>query len=76
MTSHRVPRRGTRCGTRVLLEGPDHGRRAYVEAQDTGALYSDAEKVSTLTQRYGMIRMQALGADESVAFIRRVAGGL
>ncbi|MFF1903193.1 Scr1 family TA system antitoxin-like transcriptional regulator [Kitasatospora sp. NPDC058218] len=63
-------------GPLVLLEGPDHDQLAYVEAQDTGALYSDANKISTLTQRYGMIRMQALGADESVAFIRRMAGEL
>ncbi|MEU6235017.1 helix-turn-helix transcriptional regulator [Kitasatospora sp. NPDC047058] len=63
-------------GSLVLLESPDHDRLAYVEAQDTGSLYSDADKVSTLAQRYGMIRMQALGAEESAEFIRRLAGEL
>ncbi|WP_327680837.1 helix-turn-helix domain-containing protein [Kitasatospora sp. NBC_00458] len=60
-------------GPMVLLESPDHHQVAYVEAQDTGALYADPDKVSTLAQRHGMIRMQALSTEESEEFIRRLA---
>ncbi|MCX4748161.1 helix-turn-helix transcriptional regulator [Kitasatospora sp. NBC_01287] len=56
-------------GPFVLVETGDHQRYAYVEGQATGALYSDAQTVSTLEQRHGMIRMQALGVGESARFI-------
>ncbi|MFJ1704184.1 helix-turn-helix domain-containing protein [Kitasatospora sp. NPDC088346] len=60
-------------GPLVLLENADHEQFAYVEGQETGALYADPLKVSTLAQRHGMIRMQALSAEESALFIMRVA---
>ncbi|MEU6342245.1 helix-turn-helix transcriptional regulator [Streptomyces sp. NPDC046977] len=60
-------------GSLVLLETGDHERYAYVEGQETSALYSDPARVSTLTQRHGIIRMQALGVEESAQFIGRVA---
>ncbi|MGP3950422.1 helix-turn-helix domain-containing protein [Streptomyces sp. 7N604] len=60
-------------GPMVLLETTEHEHYAYVEGQETGALYPDPEKVSVLTQRHGMIRMQALGVEESARFIRKVA---
>ncbi|MEU6549626.1 helix-turn-helix transcriptional regulator [Streptomyces sp. NPDC046915] len=63
-------------GPMVLAETVDHERYAFVDGQSTGALYSDGDKLSTLTQRYGMIRMQALSVEESDRFIRRVAGEL
>ncbi|MDT7846606.1 Scr1 family TA system antitoxin-like transcriptional regulator [Streptomyces justiciae] len=50
-----------------------HLRYAFVDGQSTGALHSDGDKLSTLTQRYGMIRMQALSVEESAQFIRKVA---
>jgi transcriptional regulator with XRE-family HTH domain len=59
-------------GPMVLVETADHERYAFVDGQSTGALYSDGNKLSTLTQRYGMIRMQALSVEESARFIRKV----
>ncbi|MDH6575729.1 helix-turn-helix transcriptional regulator [Kitasatospora sp. MAP5-34] len=60
-------------GSLVLLETVDHDQFAYVEGQETGVLYADPVKVSALTQRHGMIRMQALSVQESAQFIRKVA---
>ncbi|MGW7361878.1 helix-turn-helix domain-containing protein [Streptomyces sp. NPDC054841] len=60
-------------GSFVLLETEDHQRFAYVEAPETSALYSEPGTVSALTEAHGMIRMQALGVEESADFIRRVA---
>jgi hypothetical protein len=56
-------------GPFVLLETREHQRYAYVEGQETGALYSDAATISILEQRHGMIRMQAYGVEESARFI-------
>ncbi|MFI2078017.1 helix-turn-helix domain-containing protein [Streptomyces triculaminicus] len=58
-------------GPLLLLETEQHSHYGYVEGQNTHVLYSDAPTVSTLTKRYGMIRMQALSAEESEQFIRR-----
>ncbi|MFJ8537133.1 helix-turn-helix domain-containing protein [Streptomyces sp. NPDC093591] len=60
-------------GSFVLLETADHERFAYVEGPETSVLHADADKVSDLAQVHGMIRMQALGVEESAAFIRKVA---
>ncbi|MFJ1650342.1 helix-turn-helix transcriptional regulator [Streptomyces sp. NPDC088337] len=60
-------------GPMVLVETAEHERYAFVDGQSTGALYSDGNKLSTLTQRYGMIRMQALSVEESAQFTRKVA---
>ncbi|MEU5343434.1 Scr1 family TA system antitoxin-like transcriptional regulator [Streptomyces sp. NPDC020766] len=57
----------------VLLESPDHERYAYEEGQVSSVLHTDSEAVSTLTQRFGMIRMQALSTGESARLIREVA---
>ncbi|MFI9308034.1 helix-turn-helix domain-containing protein [Streptomyces triculaminicus] len=58
-------------GPLVLLETKQHTHYGYVEGQNTHVLYSDAETVSVLSKRYGMIRMQALSAEESEQFIRK-----
>jgi transcriptional regulator with XRE-family HTH domain len=63
-------------GPFVLIESPDHQHYAYVEGQESGTLYSDANRLSILNQRHGMIRMQALGVEESAQFIGRVAEAL
>ncbi|MCC9307595.1 helix-turn-helix transcriptional regulator [Kitasatospora sp. RB6PN24] len=59
-----------------LLETPDHRRYGYAEGQESGNLYSDAEKVSNLSQRHGVIRMQALSTEESARFISAMADEL
>ncbi|MEU1617973.1 helix-turn-helix transcriptional regulator [Streptomyces sp. NPDC005722] len=60
-------------GSLVLLETEEHEHLAYVEAQETSALYTDPTKVSRLSQRHGIIRMQALGVEESARFIGELA---
>lgn len=60
-------------GSFILLETAEHERFAYIEGPETSVLHADAGKVSDLAQVHGMIRMQALGVEESAAFIRKVA---
>lgn len=60
-------------GPMVLLESPDHQHYAYEEGQSMSVLHADSATVSKLTQRFGMIRMQALNAEESARLIRGVA---
>lgn len=60
-------------GPLVLLENVEHAHCAYIEAQATSVIHSDPAKVSVLTQRYGMIRMQALSVQESAQLISRKA---
>ncbi|MFF2650998.1 helix-turn-helix domain-containing protein [Streptomyces sp. NPDC058045] len=60
----------------TLLETADHVDYAFVEGQETSALYAEADKVSALTRKHGMIRMHALSVEESAKFIEKVAGQL
>ncbi len=60
-------------GPVVLVETADHERYAFADGQETGALYGSGDKLSTLTQRHGMIRTQALGVEESARFIEKLA---
>ncbi|MGH3313604.1 MAG: helix-turn-helix domain-containing protein [Streptomyces sp.] len=63
-------------GAFVLLETEEHARYAYEEGHEMRCLYADPETLQVLTERHGMIRMQALSAEESARFIRRVADEL
>ncbi|MEU6813058.1 helix-turn-helix transcriptional regulator [Streptomyces sp. NPDC046831] len=63
-------------GSFILLENAERERFAYVEGPETSVLHADVERVSDLAQVHGMIRMQALGVEESAAFIRKVAQSL
>ncbi|TLS40599.1 helix-turn-helix transcriptional regulator [Streptomyces montanus] len=60
-------------GPIVLVETADHEQYAFADGQETGALYGSGDKLSILTQRHGMIRMQALSVEESARFIRKLA---
>jgi hypothetical protein len=60
-------------GSLILLESPEHEHFAYIEGQETGVLYADPDKLSVLARRHGMICQQALSADGSAEFIRKVA---
>jgi hypothetical protein len=60
-------------GPMVLLKSPDHEHCAYEEGQAMSVLHADSETVSKLAQRFGVIRMQALGTEESARLIREVA---
>ncbi|QKZ19830.1 helix-turn-helix domain-containing protein [Streptomyces chartreusis] len=69
--------RGTYAGTRGpmhLVETADHQDVVYLEIEDQGILVSDPAEVSQLAHRYAKIRSQALGPDESLSFIERLAG--
>lgn len=60
-------------GPFVLLENAELERRAFEEGQETGVLHTDPERISNLTKRHAMIRMQALSTEESARFIGKVA---
>ncbi|MCA6094475.1 helix-turn-helix transcriptional regulator [Streptomyces sp. SCA3-4] len=60
-------------GPFVLLENAELERHAFEEGQETGVLHTDPERISNLTKRHAMIRMQALSAEESAEFIRKLA---
>ncbi|WP_432040915.1 helix-turn-helix domain-containing protein [Streptomyces chartreusis] len=69
--------RGTYAGARgpmQLVETADHQDVVYLEIEDQGILVSDPAEVSQLAHRYAKIRSQALGPDESLSFIERLAG--
>lgn len=60
-------------GPIVLLESPDHEHHVFQEGQSVSHLTADPEAVGKLTNRLGMIRMQALGSEESAEVIKREA---
>ncbi|MFI2258447.1 DUF5753 domain-containing protein [Streptomyces tubercidicus] len=61
-------------GPFVLLETSDHQHFAYSETQIGSHLISDLDKVSSLTQKYGMLRMQALNAEDTMGLLDRLLG--
>ncbi|NJP99689.1 helix-turn-helix domain-containing protein [Streptomyces zingiberis] len=63
-------------GPMVLLETSDRRPLVYIESQDIGTVVSDREEVSEFWMRYGMLRSQALGEEESAHLIERLAGDL
>ncbi|MFD3514614.1 Scr1 family TA system antitoxin-like transcriptional regulator [Streptomyces sp. NPDC058657] len=63
-------------GSMVLLETAAREQVAYVESQDISMVISEADKVSDLSLRYGMLRSQALNVGESARLIERVLGEL
>lgn len=62
------------AGPFVVLETADHQQLAYTEAQRSSELTSDPEEVSILAQKYGMLRMQALNAEETTGLLDRLLG--
>lgn len=63
-------------GAWTLLETPEREWVAYVEGQAGGLVIDDREEVSTMFQRFGMIRSQALPPGESAKLIERMASEL
>ncbi|QNP75868.1 helix-turn-helix transcriptional regulator [Streptomyces roseirectus] len=63
-------------GPFVLLETPDHDRLAYMDNQKGNQLISDLEDIAILTQRYGMLRSQALSPDDTRALLDQILGEL
>ncbi|MGE7436566.1 helix-turn-helix domain-containing protein [Kitasatospora sp. NPDC001175] len=60
-------------GAFVLLQTPEHEQLAYEEGQAMGRLYTDAQKVNMLAQRYAMILRRALNPEDSAQFITKLA---
>jgi hypothetical protein len=63
-------------GPMTVLETPEHRTLVYLETQEESILLSGEDEVAIRSQRYGMIRSQALSPEESVEFIQRLAGEL
>ncbi|TDC21067.1 XRE family transcriptional regulator [Streptomyces sp. 8K308] len=63
-------------GPMVLVETTNHEHFAQEDGQSHSQFTSDPDEISLLTQRYGMIRMQALSAEESLRFIQRLVDEL
>ncbi|MEU2902253.1 DUF5753 domain-containing protein [Streptomyces globisporus] len=65
----KTPKHAGLAGPLVLLETPDHDQLAYVEMHLRAELYDDPADVSALMQKYGMLRTQALTAEESARLL-------
>lgn len=63
-------------GPMVLVETKDHERFAFDEGQFASQLTADPDAVSSASERLSMIRMEALGTEESARFIERIVGEL
>ncbi|MFF9274515.1 helix-turn-helix domain-containing protein [Streptomyces griseosporeus] len=61
-------------GPFVLLETPEHQRIAYTETQRGSQLIADQDEVAILTQKYAMLRTQALNTEETRALLDRLLG--
>ncbi|MDX3387438.1 helix-turn-helix transcriptional regulator [Streptomyces niveiscabiei] len=61
-------------GPFVLLETPDNDRLAYMDSQKGNQLIADLKDIAVLTQRYGMLRSQALSPDETRAELDQMLG--
>ncbi|TXS66639.1 XRE family transcriptional regulator [Streptomyces sp. me109] len=69
--------RGGHAGARgdmILVETKEHHHVVYMEIEDESILVSDAKKASQLAHRYAKIRSQALGPDDSLSLIQKLAG--
>lgn len=61
-------------GPFVILETPDYEQLAYTESHRGSQLISDQDEVSALVHKYGMLRMQALSAEETTGLLDRLLG--
>jgi transcriptional regulator with XRE-family HTH domain len=61
-------------GPFVLLETPEHQRLAYSETQRGSTLVADPDEVGILTQKYAMLRTQALNAEDTRDLLDRLLG--
>ncbi|WPO70711.1 helix-turn-helix transcriptional regulator [Streptomyces sp. KN37] len=61
-------------GPFVLLETPEHQRLAYTETQRGSQLIADPDEVAILTQKYAMLRTQALNSEDTRDLLDRLLG--
>ncbi|WP_326619101.1 Scr1 family TA system antitoxin-like transcriptional regulator [Streptomyces anulatus] len=72
----KTPKHAGLAGPLVLLETPDHDQLVYVEMHLRAELYDDPADVSSLMQKYGMLRTQALTAEESARLLDALLAAL
>ncbi|WP_412075973.1 helix-turn-helix domain-containing protein [Streptomyces sp. col6] len=75
MSSQRETHSGL-SGSFVLLETDDRRRLAYLEVQDRNFLVSEQPHLGDLFAKYGRLRTQAHGLEESRELIEQMAEGL
>ncbi|MFE7521701.1 helix-turn-helix domain-containing protein [Streptomyces halstedii] len=63
-------------GPFTLLETPEHQHVGYAETQRGSQLISDPDEVSILSQRYAMLRTQALNTEDSKRLLNGLLGEL
>ncbi|MEV2251877.1 helix-turn-helix transcriptional regulator [Streptomyces sp. NPDC050147] len=61
-------------GPFVLLETPEHQRLAYTETQRGSRLIADPDEVAILTQKYAMLRTQALNSEDTMGLLDQLLG--
>ncbi|MFD4667815.1 helix-turn-helix domain-containing protein [Streptomyces halstedii] len=61
-------------GPFILLETPDYQHLAYTETQRGSQLISDPDGVSILSQKYAMLRTQALNTEDTKRLLDRLLG--
>jgi transcriptional regulator with XRE-family HTH domain len=61
-------------GDMKLVETKEHHHVVYLEIEDESMLVSEPSKASQLSHRYAKIRTQALGPDDSLSLIKKLAG--
>jgi len=61
-------------GPFILLETPEHQRLAYMETQRGSQLIADQSEVAILSQKYAMLRTQALNAEDTRDLLDRLLG--
>ncbi|WP_343244183.1 helix-turn-helix transcriptional regulator [Streptomyces sp. SID14446] len=62
------------AGPFILLETDDHQRLAYAETQRGSQLVADPGEVSALSQKYAMLRTQALNTEDSKGLLDHMLG--
>jgi transcriptional regulator with XRE-family HTH domain len=63
-------------GSMYLAETPEHQWIGYVEGHDTSALATQGDQVSSMLQRYGKMRSQALSPEASASLLEQLRGAL
>ncbi|MEU1492136.1 helix-turn-helix transcriptional regulator [Streptomyces sp. NPDC005776] len=61
-------------GPFTLLETPDYQQVAYSETQRGSLLVSDPDEISILSQKYAMLRAQALSPEDTLGLLDRLLG--
>lgn len=62
------------AGPFLLFETPQHEHLAYAETQRGSLVIYDLDEVSILTQRYAMLRTQALNTEDTKGLLNRLLG--